>query len=135
MDSAETLLLIAMIAIYFVVFGIGTMLYCCAGFHAGLPFAYLNEIDFTYDDFTDRHFRAAKDLIGTITDVSTSLKEQALALPRHRYIIDGETLVDLELGLQAETTTQTDIVLTLEEEQTTDDVISIPGDFFLEIPE
>ena len=135
MDTGETLLLVAMIAIYFVVFGIGTMLYCCAGFHAGLPFAYLNEFDFQYDEFSDGHFSAAKDLIKSIMDVSASLKEESQALPRYKYITDKETFVDLELGLQREEATQTDIALNIEEKQTTDDVISIPGDFFILIPE
>ena len=49
---------------------------------------------------SENHFMA-KDLIGTINDVSSSLKKQAGELPGNTLITDMSTFVDLELGLSS----------------------------------
>ena len=99
MDSTEIQLLIACIFLAVAVLGGGTMVFCCTGFDNSLPYMSLNELEIMIRDTESENHFLAKDLIGTINDVSCTLKKQSEEIPKNTIITDQSTYVDLELGL------------------------------------
>ena len=102
MDNTEIQLLIAIIFLAVAVLGGGTMVFCCTGFDNSLPYMSLKELDGMINDMESENHFLAKDQIGTINDVSSSLKKQARELPINTLITDMSTFVDLQLGLSSD---------------------------------
>ena len=102
MDTIEIQLLIAIIFLAVAVLGGGTMVFCCTGFDNSLPYMSLSELDGMIKDMESEHHFLAKDLIGTINNVSSALKKQAGEIPGNTLITDQSTFVDLEMGLYSD---------------------------------